>query len=202
MTLADMPLHLLRAQPLADQLASDAVPPRHQAFYLSASFVLWLLPGYLLIVPPPNPGAWSIPLGLWFYELFALAMIYIFGVLYCLSRCHVEPRRHFLLDFSCLYAPISLSTLAAVWVIFYIYAWLVPWWLQQLSLDSRPYLVEFFYSARFFDLARFFAVVGSAFIVIVRIGDHMHRISRVRMSANFSSSGRDSALRAELRRST
>src|SRR5688500_15394047 len=106
-----MNIHLLSARRLGDDLSKAAVSPNEQAIYLSASFVLWLIPGYLLIVPAPNVEAWLVPFGLWFYEALALLLFYVFGVRYCLARCRVEPRKHFLIDFSCLYAPISLTTL-------------------------------------------------------------------------------------------
>jgi len=178
-----MVLHLLSAERLSKRLSAGEVSPQEQAFYLSASFVLWLLPVYLLITPAPNLQVWSIPFGLWFYEAGALVMIYVFGVLYCLARCNIEPKKNFLVDFSCLYAPISLTTLVVVWGIFHIYASLIPLWLQKLSFDSPPRLLEFIYSARFFDLMRFLAIVGATFSVMVRIGNFMERVSKLRLSA-------------------
>lgn len=179
-----MTLHLLSAARLGKRLSAGQVSPQEQAFYLSASFILWLLPGYLLIVPIPNAQVWSIPFGLWFYEAGTLILIYVVGVLYCLERCHVEPKKHFLIDFSCLYAPISLTTLVVVWGIFHVYASLMPIWLQKLSFDSPPRLLELMYSARFFDLMRFLTIVGGTFLVLIRIGNHMERVSRLRLSAN------------------
>lgn len=179
-----MTLHLLSAGRLGARLGAGEVSPKEQAFYLSASFVLWLLPGYLPITPAPNVQAWSIPFGLWFYEAGSLVLIYVFGVLYCLARCHVEPKKNFLIDFSCLYVPISLTTLVVAWGIFHIYASLVPIWLQKLSFDSPPRLLELIYSARFFDLMRFLTIVGATFLVLVRIGNHMELVSRFRQSAN------------------
>lgn len=179
-----MVLHLLSARRLGEQLASGDVSPQEQAFYLSASFVLWILPGYLLVIPPSNTDVWPIPFGLWFYEVFALVMIFVFGLLHCLARCHVEPRRNFLVDFSCLYAPISLTTLVFVWGAFHIYASLLPWILQRMMFDSPSRFIEFIYSARFFDLIRFSAIVGANFIVFVRIGNCIENISRLRLSAD------------------
>jgi hypothetical protein len=178
-----MVLHLISAQRLGERLASGEVPPQEQAFYLSASFVLWALPTYLLIVPFPNTDVWPIPLGLWFYEGAALVMIYVFGVLYCLARCHVEPRQNFLIDFSCLYAPISLTTLVLVWGAFHIYASLLPWWLQKMAFDSPPRFFEFIYSARFFDLMRFSAFVSAVFVAFIRIGNCIEDVSKLRLSA-------------------
>ena len=179
-----MALHLLRASPLSEQLASGKVSARDQAFYLSGSFIMWLLPGYLFIIPPPIANVWPIPFGLWFYEAFAMLVIYVFGVSYCYARCHVEPRRNFLIDFSCLYAPISVTTLLIVWGLFHLYASLLPWWLQKQTFDSPQRFFEFIYSARFFDLMRFFAMVSASFFVFVRVGNHMERLSNRRLSAN------------------
>jgi hypothetical protein len=179
-----MTLHLISAQRLGNRLSAGTVSPQEQAIYLSASFILWLLPGYFLLVPPPNPQAWSIPLGLWFYELGALVLIYVIGVQYCLGRCRVEPRKNFLIDFSCLYAPISLTTLVAAWGAFHVYASLIPGWLQWVSFPEPPRFFELLYSARFFDLMRFLATVGATFFTLIRIGNHMERISRMRLSAN------------------
>jgi hypothetical protein len=180
-----MSLHVLSARRLGDQLSSGAVSPKEQAFYLSAGFILWLVPGYLFIVPPPNVRVWLLPFGLWFYEGLVLVMIYVFGVLYCLARCHVEPKKNFLIDFSCLFAPISFTTLVMVWGLFHMYASFIPWWLQGQTFDSTPpKWLEFIYSTRIMDLMRFFAVVGTSFFILVRIGNHMERISGLRMSAN------------------
>jgi hypothetical protein len=179
-----MALHLLSAERLSKRLSSGEVSPKEQAYYLMASLVLWLVPGYLLIAPAPNVQAWSIPFGLWFYEAGALVLINVFGVLYCLAKCTVEPKKNFLVDFSCLYAPTSLTTLVVVWGVFHIYASLIPLWVQTLSFDSPPPLLDFMYSARFFDLMRFLAIVGSTFLVMIRIGHYMGRVSQLRLSAH------------------
>jgi hypothetical protein len=194
-----MILYMFSAKRLGKRLGAGSVSPQEQAFYLSMSFILWLLPSYLLITPGPNVQAWSIPFGLWFYEAGALILIYVFGVLYCLARCRVAPKKNFLIDFTCLYAPISLTTLVIVWGVFHIYASLIPLWLQKLSFDSPPRLLEFIYSARFFDLIRFLAVVGTSFLVLVRTGNHMELVSRIRLSAKpmtIPSETQDSAVSA------
>ena len=179
-----MTLHLISAQRLAILLSEGKVTPQEQSVYLSVSFILWLLPGYLLIQPSPNVEAWSLPLGLWFYELGALILIYVIGIPYCLARCHVEPKKNFLIDFSCLYAPISLTTLVIVWGAFHVYASLIPALLKTMSFAEVPRLLELVYSSRFFDLIRFLAVVGAVFFTLIRIGGHLERISRIRLSAN------------------
>ena len=71
-----MALHWFSADRLSKRLAAGLVTPQEQSFYLSISFIVWLLPYYLFIVPPPNFQAWSFPLVLWFYEGGALIAIY------------------------------------------------------------------------------------------------------------------------------
>lgn len=179
-----MALHLVSARRLATELASRTVSPQDQAAYLITSFVVWLLPVYLFVMPPHVPDAWPIPYGLWFYELLILVAIYVFGTLHCLARCHVRPRENFLIDFSCLYAPISITSLLVVWGAFHVYATLVPWFLRKLDFDSQPAFLEFVYSARTYDLMRFFAYVGVTYFVFIRIGNRMKDISRLRLSAS------------------
>ncbi len=175
-----MTLHLISAKRLAKRLSAGEVTAQEQAFYLSAGFILWLLPGYLLIVPAPNVQAWSIPLGLWFYELGTLVVVYVFGILYCLARCHVEPQKNFLVDFSCLYVPVSLTTLVVGWGAYHVYASLFPALLQKFDFSAPPRALEFIYSARFYDLMRFFAVVSVSFFSLERTGRFMATVSRLR----------------------
>jgi len=177
-------VHLISARRLSQELGAGAVTATQQAYYVVASFVLWLALTYLLIVPPPNPRIWPLPLGLWFYEGILLVLVYIFGVLYCLGKCRVDPKANFLIDFSCLYTPISLTTLIAVWGLFYIYAFFIPWLLRDLRTESPMIVLQIAYSPRFFDLLRFLAVVGTAFLVLIRVAHHMERVSRLRLSAN------------------
>lgn len=59
-----MTLHWLSPTNLGAKLAAGQVGAREQALYLAGSFVVWLLPGYLFIIPsrwPDDP--------VWFYGL-------------------------------------------------------------------------------------------------------------------------------------
>jgi len=58
-------------------------------------------------------------------------------VFYCLARCRVAPKTNFLIDFGCLYAPVSVTTLLIAWGIFHVYASLIPWSLQGLTFESQ-----------------------------------------------------------------
>jgi hypothetical protein len=179
-----MTLHWLSATNLGAKLAAGHVSAREQALYLAGSFVVWLLPGYLFIVPArwPEDPVWFY--GLWFYELAMMVLISVAGALHCLDKCRVDARRNFLVDFSCLYLPVSVTTLTAAWAIFYALVALRRPWLELLLavFDRPPAFLSGLASGRFFQLLVFFAIVGSNFAVFYRIGRHMARISELRQS--------------------
>jgi hypothetical protein len=79
-------------------------------------------------------------------------------------------------DFSCLNAPISLTTLTIVWGGFYILTEPV----FALLSGTLPWLT----SSRTYDVVRMFASAGAVLIVFLRIGKHMNRVSLLRESAN------------------
>jgi hypothetical protein len=85
---------------LATALAVGDISPTDQARYLLMSFLVWMLPYYLFIIPPVTTPGWFYWLTA--YEAFALVVINFAGVFFCLNKCTVDPRRHFLVDFSCL----------------------------------------------------------------------------------------------------
>ena len=53
---------------------------------------------------------------------------------------------------------------------------------SKTPFDSPPRMLELIYSPRFYDLMRFMTVVGTAFLVLFRTGNHMERVSRLRLS--------------------
>lgn len=184
-----MTVHWLSAANLDAELAEGRVGPREQASYLAGSFVVWLLPGYLFIIPArwPDDPAWFY--GLWFYEFAMMVLVSIAGTLYCLAKCHVDPRRNFLVDFSCLYLPVSVTTLTVAWTVFYALVALRRPWLAFLvaAFDRPPAFLSSFASGRFFEVLVFLAIVGANFAVFYRIGRHMAHIAELRQSGASSS---------------
>jgi hypothetical protein len=180
-----MTIHFFSAKKLRARLALGAVGAREQAFYLAGSFIVWIVPGYLFLIPAPSGINQTWFYGMWFYEFALSVLIYAVGIYFCLAKCHVHPKRNFMIDFGCLYFPVSVTTLLVTWLLFHVIATLLPWSLTQLSFDVEP--TQWFLlltSARFFDLMRFLAVVGAAFAVFYRIGRHMEHVARARASAN------------------
>jgi hypothetical protein len=160
-------IHLVSAKRAGDDLVAGRIAAGEQSLYLTASFLIWMIPAYLFIFPTPRATDPAFFWGVWLIELALLVLFCIVGIGYCLRQCRVDPARNFLVDFSCLNAPVSLTTLAAVWGGFHLLAELLPW----------------FASARAHDLLRLLASAAAVFIVFLRIGRHMSRVSLLRQTA-------------------
>jgi hypothetical protein len=176
-----MTLRLISAKAMGDDLAAGRITAREQSRYLTASFLIWLIPAYLLVLPAPRTND---PQFFWWVSLIELVLLVLFcitGVAYCLRKSRVDPKRHFLVDFSCLNAPISLTTLAIVWGSFYLLTEGVVWALSGTTLEQNP--SHWLASSRVYDVLRMFASTGAVFFVFLRIGKHMNRVSLLRESS-------------------
>jgi hypothetical protein len=171
-----MAIRLISAKGVGDDLAAGRITAREQSLYLIASFLIWIVPAYLFLFPAPRTNDPHFFWLVWLIELALLILFCVVGIGYCLGKCRVDPTRHFLVDFSCLNAPISLTTLALVWGGFYILTEPV----FALLSGTFPWLA----SSRAYDAIRMFASAGAVFIVFTRIGKHMNRVSLIRESAN------------------
>jgi hypothetical protein len=167
-----MTIRLFRATAVGDDLAAGRITGTDQSRYLTASFLIWLIPAYLLVLPAPRTNDPALFSWLLLIELVLLVLFCITGVAFCLRKCRVDPKRHFLLDFSCLNAPISLTTLAIVWGGFYVLTEGVVWVLSGTT----------------YDVLRMFASAGAVLLVFLRIGKHMNRVSLLRESGKDTAS--------------
>jgi len=190
-------LHLFNAKAVARQLIAGDLTGQEQASYLAASFVIWLLPYYLFVVPQPAAGNASWFYTMWGYELFLIIIINVAGTFYCLHRCSVEPQRNFLIDYSCLSAPVILMNLIVGWGLYYLVTKGAIAIVSRVSFTSEPLpLVSLFYSWRFFDLLRFLTGIGISAAIFMRVGSLMEDIANARGLANSSLQGtRDEAAR-------
>ena len=173
-----MPMHLISARRLADDLAADRVSDREQSLYLAASFVIGGVFTYSFIVPPHATVDRFFFFGIWAYEFAVYLLIYLAGVPYCLRQCRVNPRRNFLIDFSCLYAPVCLTTLVVVWAVFYLYTQGVLGVVSSLSFNEPPSTaIRFLYHTRVLDVLRALTIVGTPLIILLRIGSWLSYVS-------------------------
>jgi hypothetical protein len=173
-----MTIRLISAKAVGDDLAAGRIKAGDQSLYLTASFLIWMIPAYLFLFPAPRTNDPEFFWGIWLIELAFLVLFCIVGIGFCLRKCRVDPSRHFLVDFSCLNAPISLTTLTIVWGGFYILTEPV----FALLSGTFPLLT----SSRAYDVVRMFASAGAVFIVFLRIGKHMNRVSLLRESASYT----------------
>lgn len=170
-----MAIRLISAKDVADDLAAGRITAREQSLYLIASFLIWIIPAYLFLFPAPRTDDPQFFWLVWLIELAFLILFCVVGIGFCLGRCRVDPTRNFLVDFSCLNAPVSLTTLTLVWGGFYILTQPV----FALLSGTFPWLA----SSRAHDVVRMLASAGAVFIVFLRIGNYMNRVSLLRESA-------------------
>ena len=161
-----MAISLFSARRTGDDLAAGRVSAADQSLYLTASFLIWIVPAYLFLFPAPRTTDPDFFWTVWLVELAFVVLFCITGIGYCLRKCRVDPARNFLIDFSCLNAPVSLVTLLVVWAIYYVVE-------GALALAAVQ-------STSVYDVARLLASAGAVLIVFLRIGRHMERVSLLR----------------------
>lgn len=161
-----MAISLLSARRAGDDLAAGRVTAADQSLYLTASFLIWIVPAYLFLFPAPRTDDPEFFWTVWLIELAVLVLVCIMGIGYCLRNCRVDPARNFLIDFSCLNAPVSLTTLLVVWGAYYLAEGLL------LLADVA--------STRAYDVVRLFASAAAVLVVFLRIGRQMRRVSSLR----------------------
>ena len=161
-----MAINLISAKRTGDDLAAGRISAGDQSLYLTASFLIWIIPAYLFLFPAPRTTEPEFFWTVWLVELAIVVLFCITGIGYCLRKCRVDPARNFLIDFSCLNAPVSLVTLLVVWAVYYV----VEAALVLAGVEStRPY-----------DVARLIASAGAVLLVFLRIGAHMNRVASLR----------------------
>ena len=170
-----MAFHLFRTGEVVKDLAAGRVSPREQAGYLIVSFLAWTVPFYLYLIPPPvsaDPVFFS---WMWLIEFVVVVAIFVAGVRYCLRKCRVDARANFVIDFSCLYSPVALSTSIVIWGTFHLLITLPAW----MALSWPP-------SAYAHDIVRLGFYLAAILAIFWRVGAHMERLSELRQSARRS----------------
>lgn len=181
-----MALHLISAGRLVEELAVGRVTPRQQASYLTVSFCVWVVASYLYLIPiPATTDQSSFFWWVWLLELFLLVLLYITGISFCLRKCRIEPQKNFLIDFSCLLTPVTVTTLLAIWGGFHLLTTVPAWILLRgnFASDPLPWLT-WLQSSQVYDVMRLLASVAVVIVILLRLGKHMERLSSLRESAN------------------
>ena len=181
-----MSIHILSANGLIRDLAADRVTPQQQAVYLILNFCVWIVPSYLYLFPAPTTTEipfffWSV----WLIEMLLLVLLCITGVNSCLRKCRIDPRKNFFVDFTTLSIPVTIVTLIVIWGGFHLFTTFPAWLLVQGTV-SNDFLwwLPWLQSSSIYDILRMLASVGVVYIVFLRIGEHMERLSRIRELAS------------------
>lgn len=174
-----MVLHLFNAARLARELAAGEVGARQQAGYIAVSFVAWLLPTYFGIYGSPWVTHEPFAFAYHWTEFSMLVLANIAGVFYCLSQCRTDPARHFAIDFSCLYTPVSIVVIALSWAAYHALVRVLPWIVDRL-VRSDDFRGANYLLSRLHDLFLYATVVGQVAVIYFVVGRYMRRASRLR----------------------
>lgn len=176
-----MAFHLINSSQVAKDLAAGAVSPREQAGYLVISFLAWTLPFYLYLIPSPVADD-PVFLGwMWLVEFFLVVSIFMAGVNHCLRKCRVDASANFLVDFSCLYSPIAVTTSIVIWGAFHLLTTLPAWMAARAGRETWSAL-PWLSSAYLYDILRLAFYLAAILVIFWRVGEHMERLSALRQS--------------------
>jgi hypothetical protein len=114
-SLAVISMHLFRTKPLIQQLARGEISATKKAHYLLASFLMFVV-AYSSGFVPGSPPVWTIPALL---EAAAVTLITVIGIVKCFDAAGGEGSTDFIAQFTCLYVPVTITTLLVVWSIFW-----------------------------------------------------------------------------------
>lgn len=179
-----MAFHLFRTSQVANDLAAGAVSPRAQAGYLVISFLAWTVPFYLYLIPSPAAVDPVFVGWMWLLEFFLAVAIFVLGVNYCLRKCRVDARANFLVDFSCLYAPVALTTSILIWGTFHLVVTLPAWMVGRAGPGHEAFsALPWLSSAHVHDVLRLLFYQAAILVIFWRVGEHMDRLSGLRQSA-------------------
>jgi hypothetical protein len=108
-------MHLFRTAPLVKKLAAKQVSPQQRAEYLLTSFVVFSLFYYAAIVVP-SAGPWT---AISLLEGLAVVLVTMVGIVGAFDSSGGKSNPDFVADFTCLYVPISVTTLCAFWGVYW-----------------------------------------------------------------------------------
>ena len=170
-------LRLFNAKKLASELCRQEVSPETQATYLLASMLMFTALYYSGLVISTS-DLWSLPSTL---EAIAVAGVTVFGLAKCFEAAGGNANKSFLVDFTCLYVPVTLTTTLVVWCLY---------WATRLAFSQTLVALSegHFQFARnlallgtdFFGLLGFLATVGVQVITYSRMSAHLAAVRRAR----------------------
>lgn len=110
-----MTIHLFNAKQVARELARKEIGPKARGYYILASLLLFT-PFYY------SGFMWANPLWSWLsiYEAFVVIVVTFIGFTKSFEAAGGENNPDFIAEFTCLYVPVSLTTILAIWSSFWV----------------------------------------------------------------------------------
>ena len=160
-----MPIRLFHAKRLAEELGQGKVGARDRGYYLAASFLIFILFYY-------SGLAYANPIWSWLsvYEAVVLVAVTVFGFSKAYDAAGGDTNSQFVAEFTCLYVPVSVTTVPLVWGTF----WAITLGFREAitALSESHLQIAINLSrigANFFGLLAFLAVVFVQVITFYRI---------------------------------
>lgn len=169
-------MHFLRTRPLVAKLANDQVSTTEKAHYLLASFLMFTVAYYSGFVSASI--VWTLPS---FLEGLAIAAITCIGVVKAFDAAGGEDANDFIAQFTCLYVPITISTLLVVWSLF----WVLTLGFREALISISESHMQFALNlsrlgANMFDFLSFSAAVIVQVVIFYRMTGFLAEIRALR----------------------
>ena len=171
-----MTIHIFNARKVADDISKNVISPKEKSYYLLGTFLLFI-PFYYSGFVYTNP-LWS---WLSIYEAFVVTFITIVGLNKTYEAAGADSNQNFVTEFTCLYVPVSITTISLVWLSYWGIGYAFRESLIKLSSSHLEIAVKLSnIGSNLFGLLIFLASVLIPFITFYRIKKLFHVIQRNR----------------------
>lgn len=172
-----MNFHLFSAKDLSVKLARNEIAAEQQAIYLIVSFLVFIVASYSGLVAT-SAAIWTLPSLL---EFLALVAVTILGISHAFNSAGGRESNSFLVDFSCLYVPVSVTTVLTVWGVY----WAIRFGFRELLVSMSESNFQFarnlwLIGSDFVGLITFAATVSIQAITYSRVSGHLRQIQSMR----------------------
>lgn len=169
-------MHLLRITPLVTKLARGELSRTQKAYYLQASFLLFTLAYYTGFV-----GGSQVYTPSSLFEGIATVVITVIGIVKCFDAAGGESAPDFIESFTCLYVPISITTIIVVWGIYWGTLFGFRESLIALSASRMQFALNLAkLGTNLFDFLNFAAVVAVQMISFYRVASALEDVRILR----------------------
>jgi hypothetical protein len=167
-------MHLWRAKPLVRILAHDQLSAEQRAQYLLAGLLIYTVATYSgLLVGGTTP--WSLP---YVVEAVVVVAVAVLGVVRAFDASGGAKNSRFIVDFTCLYVPVSISTLVVVWGAYWLLRLAFGAYLDDLSRSDFQFALNL--SALGMDILVFMSFVAIILVQVITFARIVSLLGKVR----------------------